>query len=535
MRKEKLTNESDVKVRLKPIFNIKPGVYLTGLYLLVLLVILFFVFVFPGIRNYGTRFSFITKPDLTLVFVDNQYRGTTPCSIFIRSGNHKIVLKKGYFQSITLNKKVSGRLFFSLILPRIERVNQSMVLTEPEKYLKKRFSEISGYALMNDFYDGYQYPRLITQTVKEFSEGSDPDKLPLLYDFLYSMRMNFGNPALINDLKSGIDFLLPLENKNKSEFDTIKTFYTAHGFKTNGLLLSYLSAFPSDKREEVEKKLSTDSELKKIIALLPIKKTLHVDNFSGLKNVSFNGFSFIGIPSGNFTAGVLPQNSKDLLADNVLQSFPHRETVRSFYMLDREVTTGQFQQFLKDNPGWDKTSLSALMKKKYVTEDYLTNYNPQVKDVPVSNISWFAADAFCRWLTEQLPKGLSKFEVHLPTEAQWEWAAQLNLSGNTKKIFTQTGASGALAANFQRQGKIGISDMLGNLWEWSDNFYFPTDTEYGGFGLRNLTFEGAEKSIRGGSWANDIDIISVTTRGSQPPSWCTPFLGFRVVLVSKNK
>jgi len=532
MRKEKLTNESDVKVRLKPIFNIKPGVYLTGLYLLILLVILFFIFVFPGIRNYGSKFSFTSKPESTLVFVDNQYRDTTPCSIFIKSGNHKIVLKKKYFQSITLNKKVSGRLFFSLILPRREHVLQSMVLVEPEKYLKKRFSEISGYALMNDFYDGYQYPPLITQTVKEFSEGSDPEKLPLLYDFLYSMRMNFGNPALVKDLKSGIDLLLPDENKDKSEFDTIKTFYTAHGFKTNGLLLSYLAAIPSDKREQVEKELAADSDIKKIIASLPGKKTLHVENSSGLKNISFNGFSFIGIPGGNFTSGVLPQNSTDILADNVLQSFPHQETVRSFYMQDREVTAGQFQQFLNDNPGWDKTSISELIKKKYVTEDYLTNYNPQARDVPVSNISWFAADAFCRWLTEQLPKRLSKFEVHLPTEAQWEWAAELNLSENTKKIFNQTGA---VAANFQRQGKIGISDMLGNLWEWSNNFYFPTDTEYGGFGMRNLTFEGSEKSIRGGSWANDKDIISTTTRGSQPPSWCTPFLGFRVVLVSKNK
>lgn len=533
MRKEKSSNESDVKVRLKPIFNIKPGVYLTGLYLLVLLVVLFFVFAFPGIRNYGTEFSFTTKPDSALVFVDNQYRDTTPCSIFIKSGNHKIELKKMYFRSITLNKKVSGRLLFSLILPRKEHVNKSMVLTEPEKYLKKRFSEISGYALMNDYYDGYQYPHLITQTVKEFSEGSDPDKLPLLYNFLYSMRINYGNPALINDLKSGIDFLLPSENKNKSEFDTIKTFYTAHGFKTNGLLLSYLSAFPSDKREKVEKELAADNEIKKITASLPVKKTLNVDNSSRLKNFSFNGFSFIGIPGGNFTSGVLPENSKDILTDNVLQSFPHQETVHSFYLLDREVTTGQFQKFLNENPGWEKTAISTLMKKKYVTEDYLSNYNSQEKDIPVSNISWFAADAFCRWLTNQLPKSLSKFEVHLPTEAQWEWAAQLNLSGNTKKIFTQAGTTGAVAANFQRQGKIGISDMLGNLWEWTDNFYFPTDTEYGGFGMRNLTFEGSEKSIRGGSWANNKDMISATTRASQPPSWCTPFLGFRVVLVNK--
>ena len=75
--------------------------------------------------------------------------------------------------------------------------------------------------------------------------------------------------------------------------------------------------------------------------------------------------------------------------------------------------------------------------------------------------------------------------------------------------------------------------MLGNLWEWCDNYYLPADTLFGRYGMENTAYQGAEKAVRGGSWANKARSVSAVSRGSQEPSWCTPFLGFRVVLVKK--
>ena len=46
---------------------------------------------------------------------------------------------------------------------------------------------------------------------------------------------------------------------------------------------------------------------------------------------------------------------------------------------------------------------------------------------------------------------------------------------------------------------------------------------------REIPF-GSEKVIRGASWANEEELIKISTRGSQPPEWCTPYLGFRVIL-----
>jgi formylglycine-generating enzyme required for sulfatase activity len=47
-------------------------------------------------------------------------------------------------------------------------------------------------------------------------------------------------------------------------------------------------------------------------------------------------------------------------------------------------------------------------------------------------------------------------------------------------------------------------------------------------------FDGVEKSIRGGSWVNSEREIAFWTRASQPPQWCSPFTGFRVVLAPRE-
>lgn len=74
-------------------------------------------------------------------------------------------------------------MLFSVILPRKENIVREMKLTDPEGFLKKRYQEIGGYALIRDYFEGYQYPHLIKQTVGEFLEGKTEGREELLYDF----------------------------------------------------------------------------------------------------------------------------------------------------------------------------------------------------------------------------------------------------------------------------------------------------------------------------------------------------------------
>ncbi|RKX91024.1 MAG: hypothetical protein DRP59_08750, partial [Spirochaetes bacterium] len=255
------------------------------------------------------------------------------------------------------------------------------------------------------------------------------------------------------------------------------------------------------------------------------------------KTVRISGVNFKSIPSGTYTAGNFG-NADDsaLLTDRYLVNFPHIEQVDGFYMMSSEVTVGEYESFLKDNPGWQKDSLEELKSKGFVTGDYLFNYSTDDKSIPVSYVSWYAAQAFCRWMTDNLPENYrGKYEVKLPSEAQWEYAAELNSRTAAKKVFKAGNPDGPQAVRFDRQGALGLYDLLGNVWEWNSNYYLPADTVFGCFGFpdKNNIYTGNERAVRGGSWANNPDEISVTTRGSQNPSWCTPFLGFRAVMVKK--
>ncbi len=229
--------------------------------------------------------------------------------------------------------------------------------------------------------------------------------------------------------------------------------------------------------------------------------------------------------------------SLDELTYEKLAAFPHQEHVESFYLAAKETTQGQFSRFLEDNPRWQKENTEKLVAEGKVDDTYL-QYAQHGDDIPVTHVSWYAARAYCDWLTDQLPDELrSAYRVVLPEEAQWEYAARLN--GRPRSVSAEVRAGSPRPAVFSRAGSRGLIDMTGNVWEWNANWYFPADVLDGTYGLDDsaidLGYRGMERSVRGGSWANDNDEELLWRRASQPPSWCTPFTGFRVALVPRDE
>ncbi len=535
MRKEKKQiSEEDIYVKLKPIKGIKPGVYLTVLYGIILLLILFMLLVFPGIRNNGTVYSISSSAGSAAVFADGVYRGTTPVRIFLDKGSHNISIKKKYFTEDNIDVKTGGRIFFSLVFPRKEDITSELKLIEPEKFLEDRYSLISGYALMRDFFDGYQYPRLITETVREYQAGTGKKTDSMLLEFMDAMRFNMGSKELVKDLAASIRLLNGTSEEN-SDYSVLRDFYTKEGHDTAGIVFAYLSSFPEKNRKDV---ISGDPLVKEDFgaaskAILPsVYKT---EDRGGIYPAVFSGLRFMYVPSGEYTAGIPVKGKSDdiILRDEVLANFPHTEVVNGFYMLDREVTKKEFSQFLKENGQWSRQNLNNLVKKGLVTSDYLMNYGSAGDNDPVQYVSWYAAEAFAEWLSSRLPAEYSNYRAVLPSESQWEWASRLNEETGLSPVLKKQGLDGPLPADSSREGALGLYDMLGNLWEWCSNYYQPADTLFGSYGSGSDSFRGAEKAVRGGSWANDEKEVSSLIRGSQDPSWCTPFLGFRVILVKK--
>ncbi len=136
---------------------------------------------------------------------------------------------------------------------------------------------------------------------------------------------------------------------------------------------------------------------------------------------------------------------------------------------------------------------------------------------PVVGVSWYEAQAYCAWLTEQ-----SGREYRLPTEEEWERAArhtdgreyawgnewQDGIINSSEARISRTTAVGAFPRG---AAACGAQDMSGNVWEWTST---PVGSSY---------------SVRGGAWYDNRDGARVTCRYRYYPYISFNDIGFRVV------
>lgn len=215
----------------------------------------------------------------------------------------------------------------------------------------------------------------------------------------------------------------------------------------------------------------------------------------------------VDIPGGTFTMGTTDEEGSSS------ERPPHKVTVDKFSMSRFEITNAQFIAFcratnyvLPNDPNW-----KGIYAKEY-------------PDFPIVNITFQEATDYCKWLSSILGR-----EVRLPTEAEWEYAAQGSVIGTnidtTSGKLIPTTQVGSYAPN-----QYGLYDMLGNVSEWcSDWFdvnYYASSPENNPTGPT----EGTTRVLRGGSWSNTNDGCRITYRSRGNPTGDSPTTGFRVVV-----
>jgi len=221
-KKKHIEIEEVSDVKLKPIFGIQPGLYLTVLYAVILLTVLFSLLILPGIRKYGSNIEFVSQPKGVAVYVDGEYLDSTPFTRFVPAGKHTLRFEKPYFETESEEIRVPGKIFGTLLFKRAKTHLVNMDMSKSEEYLNWRFGQISNWSLVGSFYDHYPYPFRGVQAVSEFL-ASEENISESMYDFSHMLINNIASFEQLIDVAAALHSLTSPEYRfvSKKEYTSV--------------------------------------------------------------------------------------------------------------------------------------------------------------------------------------------------------------------------------------------------------------------------------------------------------------------------
>jgi len=173
---------------------------------------------------------------------------------------------------------------------------------------------------------------------------------------------------------------------------------------------------------------------------------------------SKNLAGMVKVPAGNYTLFLKSKASKTV-------------AVKSFYLDTRAVTNAEFLEFVKVNPQWAKSKISKLYGDagylKHWESDYkLGPATDQLTNSPVTNVSWYAAYAYCKW------KG-----KRLPSLEEWEYVGQKKILNDQRPVekiimewYSKPTPKILPAVGSTYKNELNIYDLHGLIWEWVSDF-----------------------------------------------------------------
>ena len=242
------------------------------------------------------------------------------------------------------------------------------------------------------------------------------------------------------------------------------------------------------------------------------------------------GMTFNLLPSGTFMMGS-PETELGR-NDNEIQ---HEVTeTQGFYMQTTEVTQGQWQAVMGENP---------------------SRFQNCGLDCPVENVSW---DGIQEFLTRLNNQTADPVDYRLPTEAEWEYAARagsdtafyegdITVSEGNDPILNTLGwylensdanyagcverdggrCTGPQPVSGKNPNVWGLYDMHGNVWEWCSDWYgdYPSGSVTDPHGPSS----GGGRVVRGGSWDYFAAYCRSASRMGISPAQHSIHIGLRLV------
>lgn len=537
MKEEKKITQSDIdqaSVRLQPIAGVPPRAYVPAAYALAALALLFLILVFPGIRKNGSYLVFEGAPATSAVYAGGAYRGSTNQAIFLPAGSYDLRIERLGFAPSTLSVKVGGRLVGSLFFPRRQRVEYALTADKPGAALSAAFAEYATWSLSGKPSALYQIPEALSDAASALSstgamaaafaagggKGETSPALAFAEDVAAATTSaeaaRDGLRAVLIASSAGVPGPLSLAQAARTALAAVGQT------KSGAIWLRDIMARSSAQGTKASPAAATLTELAAKAASAPADTTT-APRLVG--SASLGGQEFSLFSAGTVTmGGEAPSGSRA----------GYERALAPFGLAKAEVTNRQWAAFLAANPRWRPENREALAAEGLADEAYLAAWTADSSagtkaSLPVVGVSWAAASAYCEWLSS---RSAGAWRAVLPSEAMWEAAAHAGLSDPVastqgKATWSDSSPAGPAPAGASGYDAAGIADLFGNVWEWSADAYLPYPA------LASGSYAGAERTVRGGSWANAPDAINIYSRGGVASAHASEFLGFRPALIAR--
>src|SRR5665213_538084 len=270
----------------------------------------------------------------------------------------------------------------------------------------------------------------------------------------------------------------------------------------------------------------------------------------------------VKVPTGTFMMG---SSSSETTREAVPDQFAttvrpqHAVTIgREFALGQYTVTRGEFAAFVRDS-GYEPPRGCGVYTNGQFSLDQNRNWrNPgyaQTDRHPVVCVSFEDAQRYVQWLSRKTGKS-----YRLPTEAEWEYAARagtttarfwgdsrdlacdfanvadftkveelkLNKANKNEVFQCRDGYAYTAPVGSFRSNAFGLSDMLGNVWQWVEDCFHDNYSEAPSDGSAWTSGECKYRVVRGGSWYSDPMDVRSAYRGWVAPDGCLGSGGFRV-------
>jgi formylglycine-generating enzyme required for sulfatase activity len=221
---------------------------------------------------------------------------------------------------------------------------------------------------------------------------------------------------------------------------------------------------------------------------------------------------FVWVPPGEFVLG--GKNGLDVQIARL---------EGGFFAARTPVTNAQYAQFIEEGGyrqrvWWSEEGWSWRQKEGWERPRYWAESKYNAVQQPVVGVSWYEAEAYCKWLAST-----TGATCRLAAEEEWEKAARGYDGreypwGEWAKGMCNTDEAGmgrpSAVGQFSPAGDspYGLQDAAGNVWEWT------------------TTAEGSYRVLRGGSFLLDRDYARCAFRLRSDPLYGLGYLGFRVVV-----